>query len=531
MLKDIFSGGKKIFARQTIFLHVALMSVSFALIAVFSSSTSFMYSNIGGDSAVFQVVGKYWLQGVVPYKELFDHKGPLLFLINAVGWAIHPRSGIMVPQIIFMYIALLFIWRMLEINFISVGQKILFFVLTLIYLVSHFGGNTAGEYSVVFLSAAAYCFMRSLDENIFPPIYGFVYGFGFGACVLLRTTNAMPICCFVLLSTIFLIRSRAFNVLWRGVLGFCAGFAAIVLPFAIYFAAHDALYEALYGTILFNVKYAVNGSFHDETAEYFTMVALNLCPLFLMIIASVIGLLFDKKNRVAWSGFISGLILLIMLMRLRQYSHYSVILVPMFPLLFVVLRDAFRNLIPSLKRIWKRPGFSVKRLICNLVLILIVPTMLLYCGVCLKFYLQPFVYITSPQLDEDAARFAEESRAIKNLQAVIPDDERHSFMTWGISGCMARWVLETDMRPRDRFFYNQAHFTALDPSVRVEWFDKVTSDYPLWILYGGKLTRKAPEIFIPPEDFDLEKILEEKYVFKGEVALKAQTVRLYRLKK
>ena len=114
MLKEIFLGEEKIFTPKVILLHVALLSISFLLIYFFSYTTSFRYPTSVGDSSVFQVVGKYWAEGIIPYKELFDHKGPLIFFIDAIGWMICPRAGIMIPQIICMYITCLFLWRMIE---------------------------------------------------------------------------------------------------------------------------------------------------------------------------------------------------------------------------------------------------------------------------------------------------------------------------------------------------------------------------------------------------------------------------------
>ena len=111
MLRDIFFGKEKIFTPKLILFHAAWILVSFAFVWTFSASTSFRYSLLGGDSSVFQVMGKYWLEGVVPYKDLFDHKGPIVYVVNALGYAIYPRSGIMVPQIIFLYLSCLFIWR------------------------------------------------------------------------------------------------------------------------------------------------------------------------------------------------------------------------------------------------------------------------------------------------------------------------------------------------------------------------------------------------------------------------------------
>lgn len=189
---------RKIFDGEVI-LHAALILTSCLFVYVFSYSTSLRYDLLGGDSAIFQVIGKYWAQGYLPYVDLFDlfdHKGALVFLINALGYAIYPRAGVMVPQIICLYLSSLFVWRAIELYWRGNVVKIFFLALTLIYYATHYQeGNHVTEYSVPFLSAAAYCFLRSLKENTFPPLYGFVYGLGFGACFLIRLSDAAQICC------------------------------------------------------------------------------------------------------------------------------------------------------------------------------------------------------------------------------------------------------------------------------------------------------------------------------------------------
>ena len=530
MVKEVFLGEEKICTPKVILLHTALILISFAFICIFSYSTSFLYPFYGGDSAVFQIISRSWLEGFLPYKDFFDHKGPLLFLINALGYVIYPRAGIMIPQTIFMYISLLLIWRMLGLYF-SFKGKVLCFILTIIYFVSHYGeGNNPGEYSVVFLSAAAYCFMRSLKENKFLPLYGFIYGLGFGASVLLRASNAMPLCCFAFLSAIFLFQDRAFKNLWQNFLSFCMGFVIICLPFVIYFAAHDALYDALYGTILLNTKYALNASFHKESMTYFVTVALNFFPLFLMIPASLFEILTDKRNKIAWSGLFSGVMLLIMLMKLRQYPHYAMIIVPIFPLLFVVVRNAIKDFIRWIKQIWQIRGISFKRILCKFFLPIFILPVIFYTKFCLEFYLSFFGYPFSAKIVEEEANYMQESASMQELKEIIPEHERNSFVTWGLSGHISRWILETDIKPRNRFFFNQKSFGMLDPNVRQEWLDGVKNEHPLWILYGGKLKKESPFIFIKLDDSEIENFLEEKYVFKGEVQTHSQDLKLYRLK-
>ena len=44
----------------------------------------------GYDQSIFEQVGLGMLQGRIPYVDLFDHKGFLLYVINAIGLWISP---------------------------------------------------------------------------------------------------------------------------------------------------------------------------------------------------------------------------------------------------------------------------------------------------------------------------------------------------------------------------------------------------------------------------------------------------------
>lgn len=200
----------------------------------------------------------------------------------------------------------------------------------------------------------------------------------------------------------------------------------------------------------------------------------------------------------------------------------------MFPLMFVVLRSAWKDSTQFLSRLCQIREFSFKRLLCKFFLIFLIPTALLYSGYCLKIYVSRVCSFSSTFGTNIS--YIEQSIEIKNLVKIIPPDERDSFMTWELSGNMARWILETDMRPASRFFYNQRGLSKLDPSVRKEWFEDVEKNNTLWILYGGKLKTKALSILTSPEDADVEKLLSEKYVYRGEVSLYSQDLKLYRLK-
>ena len=516
MLKEIFFGKEKIFTLNVILFHFALTMMSSAFVYIFSYSTSFGYFLFGVDSSVFQLVGKFWLEGFIPYKDIFDHKGAILYLVNAIGYAIYPRAGVMVPQIIFLYLSCLFLWRAMGLYSLSIARKIFFFVLMLIFYAAHYEeGNHVEEYDVLFLSVATYFFLRSLKEDKFLPLYGFIYGLCFGACFLIRLSDAAQICCQVFLVVIFLLQDRNIKTLWKNFLSFCAG---------------GALYDMFYGTILFNLKYT-DATFHFLLAFQVIYDAFHFLPLFIMIVTAAIALKQNPKSRLLQSAIFIGAMMMFMLIYLRPYLHYALIIFPVMTILFAVLNE-FGEVF---KKIWQFPKFSFKRLLMKGLIIfavihVVISTLYLKAFCLNENFALPLIFCITH--DKNAELFySDERNDILELQKIIPENERNSVVYWGGIITSSIWILQTGIKPRDRIFMNNSHLTRIDPALRKEWFDNVRKNYPLWILYGidpKKNLGEPPKTYM--EDLEVEELLAEKYSFKGEVYVWPQMMKLYRLK-
>ena len=540
--KGIFLGDEKTFTSKVALFHFIILSASILFLYLFSYSTSPRYFFIGVDSIIFQTVGKCWAEGVLPYVGTFENKGPLLFLINALGYMIYPRYGIMLLQIPFMYFSFLFMWRTVELYWSRRATLIIFLFMIFWRALFFTEGNRTEEYSMTFLMAATYFFLRYLkEEKIFlEPFVGFIYGLGFGACVLLRTTNGLPICCYVLLTTIFLIHAGAFKNIWQNFLSFCAGFVIICLPFVIYFAAHGALYDMLYGTILLNIKHVTGYySTHAEGYhEYMIAYAITkFTPLYWLILAALLDIFSNPKSKLAWSGLFTGAAMLFMLIKSRPFEGYLELIVSLLPVLFAVLYSLKINFLPRLKEIWEIRGISLKRIFCKTLILIMIPIFALNLYLTLRnsYLLVFFEFNNSERLTKYSQRKQNE---IYELQSLIPTDERNSVVCWGDCVSISHFLFESRLTPRCRFFQNiNCFFGKSDPAVIDEWIENVRSDYPKWIVYStlpkeysGEEIDYFNSEFRRQRNPRVEEILNEKYTLAKEMKLYQDTIKLYRLK-
>ena len=68
-------------------------------------------SDSGTDSSVFMTVAMMMDKGYVPYRDTFDHKGPLLYVINYLGRQIAVYRGVWIFEFLSMLVAFFFFYK------------------------------------------------------------------------------------------------------------------------------------------------------------------------------------------------------------------------------------------------------------------------------------------------------------------------------------------------------------------------------------------------------------------------------------
>ncbi len=119
------------------------------------------------DQGVYLYVGQQILDGKIPYRDVWDHKGPLVYYIDALGlWITDSTWGVWLLEIIFLFFTAIASFLALQIIF----NPSIAFASTLLWMVSlpqvldH--GNTVEEYSLLFQFAAIYFFLQSEKREV-----------------------------------------------------------------------------------------------------------------------------------------------------------------------------------------------------------------------------------------------------------------------------------------------------------------------------------------------------------------------------
>ena len=162
-------------------------------IAVFTA-TNPIWGYTGVDSACFLLMGRGMLDGRVPYRDLVDNKGLVLYFLNALGqflfqFASAPAFGVWVIEFLCLFFSLLLVRSFAGLfgckSMVSVLMQVLYLaaIFPLIEM-----GNVGEEYTCFFTLLGFRLCARYLVENRIDCFwrYGFGAGILFALCFFVR---------------------------------------------------------------------------------------------------------------------------------------------------------------------------------------------------------------------------------------------------------------------------------------------------------------------------------------------------------
>jgi len=324
--------------RERILIYLFLTAAYTAFLLVFSATTSPLTPGYyGGDSAVYQLFGRAWNAGRIPYRDFFDHKGPFIFFLNWLGETLIPgRSGIFLMQILFGAFTMAGLYETARLRFRpAVSTGIALYCLFCLVTWYGDGGNMTEEYCLPFLCWSLYFVVRyGLNPNLpHPPAQAALYGAAFAACLLTRLTNAICLSVWVLAIIIHLIATKRWSNLLRNALAFLGGAAVLILPFVLYFAANSALGDLWFGTIGANVSVANATRTLDQyaysTAAYLRLTA-KFIPLWLVLLGGVYRLLRKQLRLLSLALACSAALFLFYVYYYHTiFLHYQIVNLPL----------------------------------------------------------------------------------------------------------------------------------------------------------------------------------------------------------
>ena len=234
----------------------------FALAAIFAlffcRNTSPLTGDLKGDNSIFLAMGKMVVDGMLPYVDFFDHKGHVMYYIQALGHFIIPyRGGIFLVELVNLFLVLIVLYK----TFILVTDKKRTIALVLLFLVVLStllgGGNFTEGFSLLPLFLSLYIGVKYYFKKLgISKLDGFILGLSFSFMFWLRVNNAGFLCGICVFLFIACIQNKDWKSLKNLLIFFAIGQIPLSAALILYFQYHDALYDMINGTFLFNIKYA-----------------------------------------------------------------------------------------------------------------------------------------------------------------------------------------------------------------------------------------------------------------------------------
>lgn len=308
------------------FFPLVFLPLAAFMLCLCTEATSPLFLNDGTDSAIFKSIGLGILKGKIPYVDIFDHKGPVIFFINALGQWIHSgRPGIFLLEIISLSAALLVLFRTSRLYVDGCTA----FLCTLVSLV-FFGtlvteGDQCEEWELPFLCLSFYYALSHIakgGEKAFPFKESAILGFCFAFVFLIRPNDGVSIPGGIMLYlTVASLLRKQYKGTLVSIAGFAAGAAVLSLPVFAYFLYHGAFFDLVNGTVLANASYA--GGFKETLLSCLGHGKQSLALIFiaLMCLAATV----DRK-----SCYLLALVSLLTFIFIgpRLYIHYHMVLIP-----------------------------------------------------------------------------------------------------------------------------------------------------------------------------------------------------------
>lgn len=401
-----------------LFVVFAMAAVLFCLF--FSHSTSPIFSVKMGDSDTFALIGRGILDGKIPYTDMHENKGPLLFLLEAFPQLIYrSHTSIFVFQCALMFVNFYLIYLLTK-KYFRLGIARTYIteaVFCISMMLTYVGGNMAEEYDVFFTVVGSYFFFHAIFNDNKKKFGGIVLGICTMAVLMIKMPDAAGLLALDLMYLIYALYDNQSNEKTRIFLKrflILAVSAIVTLGLIIfYYAVHHAILDMMYHYLYINFK-MTNVDFKLSRIEmlfsHYGLVA--VLPVF----ASVVSFIASRKKERKEKFLAISITVFSFCSALATFTHTTGYIQHVMPVAASYIL-AFGNLLKCIPQ--KVRGFSIIKIAgINVVLI---------CGIpYLTRYFSANNYVNPIRND-----FSMEARGDNLFMEDIPKNERDSVYRFG----------------------------------------------------------------------------------------------------
>ena len=316
---------------------VYLLLIVFALFLAMLNSISVLNkdSYISIDVAVWTNIAKLMKEGRIIYRDIFDHKGPILLILYFFSYSIGKINGIWFMDFLCSIVNVIVIYLIARKFNLSRIKSIIIVAISVIFLSLLCLENPCTEsIALPFILISFYYFIRFIkNSNSFRRKESFITGICLGIVLLIRPNLASLWVIYDIFIFLKLLKKKEVKILLSIIEFSFLGVFFICIPIFLYLYINNAMGDFIKIYCIFNFKYAGAKEqtliktildFIKLSKGILLITFVNYIGIFIYIIKNKI-----KDKELIITGFIYYLFTFyLVIMPQRSYIHY---LIPMLP--------------------------------------------------------------------------------------------------------------------------------------------------------------------------------------------------------
>lgn len=449
--------GKDIRKIFTIFGNIGFIIVSSFIVAMQSTVAPWSKDFLGTDESVFVTMGFLMTKGLMPYRDSFDHKGPLLYIFNWLGIRLSYYSGVWVIECLAIILTLFFMYKTARLVCENIYSCIVLFVASSLLLTYFDGGNLVEEYAMPFIAVSLYYFLDYFINDYISTRRLIIGGISFGAVCMLRANMISVWVCFCIAVLIQLMHKRLYNKLLSFGVFFSCGVAMIVLPILTWLAANNALIGFYNDYIQFNRMYVSDA---NRAAMLNKFTSFQYFSTNSVVLLSIVVTLFMCKRKRNYCNITYTACLVLTLLWISMsgmsYNHYGMVLIPLMVYPLANLLD----------------GWNSKNTSANVMIAII--------WILISISVSPWCNAVSSVIRDYVNREETYRDNVQDIVELIVEytDENDTITVWGNKNI---FYLLSRRIPASKYSY-QSPIAEVDNRIYEEYFEEINLNQPKFII-------------------------------------------------
>ena len=305
----------------------------FILVVLSLASMRLLIAPMNADSGVFYYVGQLISNGGVPYLDVWDHKGPILYILNFLfGWVGYP--GLLVAEILLLFSAIYFLFK--STNFF---ENDFFYIVLISFVLSymHFSefGNYTETWSIIFQIVAYSIIFRKMSFGIRYSNQDLIFLGALSAIIfLIRPNNVIGVVFAIYLS-------GALNKV-KNLLLLIFGFLIVGIPISVWLISNEAFYAFIDQYFLYNFLYSTESTTIKD-ALILPAEQLLKTPIFQILLLSLSLLILLQNKEIQKVNVLKFFIVIFIIdllfshLSMRPYLHYNITYLPSMLIVVITL--------------------------------------------------------------------------------------------------------------------------------------------------------------------------------------------------